>query len=43
LTLMDFDVFKFIKSREFLNQAWTKGGKNAPNIVNMIKRFNLVP
>jgi hypothetical protein len=39
---MDFEVFRQIKSREFLSLAWTRKNKQsrAPHIGLMIKRFN---
>jgi son of sevenless len=42
LCLINFQTFKNITPREFLNQAWTKKNKHelAPNIMSMIDQFN---
>ncbi|KAK5576708.1 hypothetical protein RB653_007852 [Dictyostelium firmibasis] len=45
ITLMEFDLFKNIKSKEFLNLAWThktEKTKLSPNIVRFIEHFNSV-
>jgi hypothetical protein len=44
LTLMTLQNFNNIRSKEFLNSAWTKEGKetNSPNIVHMIKTSNMI-
>lgn len=44
MTLVDFELFKAINSREFLNQSWNKAQKDklAPGIVGMIHRFNWI-
>lgn len=44
LTLMDFKIFKAIKPRECLGQAWKKKNRKegAPNILRMISHFNSV-
>lgn len=40
ITLMDFDRFKRIHSRECLNQNWSKHKHLAPNVLKMIEGFN---
>eukprot|EP01112_Ceratiomyxa_fruticulosa_P003017 TRINITY_DN13423_c0_g1_i2.p1 TRINITY_DN13423_c0_g1~~TRINITY_DN13423_c0_g1_i2.p1 ORF type:complete len:698 (+),score=159.41 TRINITY_DN13423_c0_g1_i2:79-2172(+) len=44
LTLIEEKIFKSIELKECLGQAWNKADKDelAPNIVTMIRRFNLV-
>lgn len=42
LTKKEFELFQQINPREFLNQSWQNGGKKAPNITNLITRFNEV-
>eukprot|EP01089_Gocevia_fonbrunei_P011862 TRINITY_DN2635_c0_g2_i1.p1 TRINITY_DN2635_c0_g2~~TRINITY_DN2635_c0_g2_i1.p1 ORF type:complete len:409 (-),score=64.63 TRINITY_DN2635_c0_g2_i1:8-1234(-) len=42
LTLIEFEIFRRIQPKEFLNQAWNKNGKmvSARNICELIDRFN---
>ena len=42
ITLMDFELFSRIESRECLGQAWKKKDsiKKAPNVLSLIKQFN---
>lgn len=42
LCLADFEVFREIKPRELIGQAWIKKKHLAANVVQMIRRFNLV-
>lgn len=44
LTMQEWDIFKKIQPREFLNQAWQRENKNiiAPNVIRMIERFNQI-
>ncbi len=43
-TLLSHDLFKRIRPKEYMDQAWNKKGKdeNAPNIVDVIDNFNQV-
>ena len=42
ITLLDFDIFRKIKARECIGQAWKKKNclQRAPNVVKMISQFN---
>ncbi|CAK1581336.1 unnamed protein product [Parnassius mnemosyne] len=42
MTYLDYQIFSFIHSQEFLGQAWTKGDKSerAPHILMMTAHFN---
>jgi len=42
LTLIEYDSYNRIQPKECLNQAWNKNEKekNAPNVVQLIERFN---
>ncbi|EGC31826.1 hypothetical protein DICPUDRAFT_156274 [Dictyostelium purpureum] len=45
ITLIEFDLFKNIKSKEFLNLCWTnkqEKTKLAPNVIRFIEHFNSV-
>lgn len=44
LTMQEWEIFKRIAPREFLNQAWQRENKAiiAPNIIRMIGRFNQI-
>jgi len=42
LTLIEAELFRNIRPRECLNQAWNKDPDRAPNILAMIDRFNMV-
>lgn len=42
LTLIEFSIFGQIAPFEFLNSAWTKHPDNAPNILDITKRFNQI-
>ncbi|KAJ6252116.1 guanine nucleotide exchange factor [Anaeramoeba flamelloides] len=44
ITLYEFEIFKSIQSREFLNQNWTKKNKLvlSPNILKLTKFFNSI-
>jgi hypothetical protein len=44
LTMQEWEIFKRIAPREFLNQAWQRENKHviAPNIIRMINRFNQI-
>jgi len=44
MTLRDEQIYKSIRPRECMNQAWNKENKHerAPNILKMIDRFNKV-
>ncbi len=44
MTVIEFELYRSIKSFECLNQRWAKKNKetDAPNIIAMIDRFNLV-
>ncbi|KAJ3442599.1 guanine nucleotide exchange factor [Anaeramoeba flamelloides] len=44
ITIYEFEIFKSIQSREFLNQNWTKKNKLvlSPNILKMTKFFNSI-
>ena len=43
MTLIEYDLFRAMESSEFLNQNWSRAHKEekAPNILRMIRRFNL--
>eukprot|EP01103_Thecamoeba_quadrilineata_P003596 TRINITY_DN13356_c0_g1_i1.p1 TRINITY_DN13356_c0_g1~~TRINITY_DN13356_c0_g1_i1.p1 ORF type:complete len:791 (-),score=164.51 TRINITY_DN13356_c0_g1_i1:68-2440(-) len=45
LTAIEFEYFQAIQPKECLNQAWNKAERDvlAPNIINMIRRTNIVP
>ncbi|KAJ5074401.1 guanine nucleotide exchange factor [Anaeramoeba ignava] len=42
LTLYEFNIYKQIKPKELLNQAWNKQKlkHNSPNVIRLIERFN---
>lgn len=42
LCILEFQLFKQMSPKEFLNQKWNKPDKeiNAPNVVAVIKQFN---
>lgn len=40
MTLLDFEIFKLLKSPEFHKEAWNKKREQAPNIRALIDRFN---
>lgn len=44
LALYEFQLFKKVKPKELVNQAWNKSGKeeNAPNVTRFIKHFNVI-
>src|SRR3989338_7118688 len=44
MSLIEMELYRAIKPWEFLGQGWTKQNKEerAPNILAMIRRFNLV-
>ena len=44
LTLIEFDLYRLLRPEEFLGLAWSKKNSdiNAPNVKQMISRFNLV-
>jgi len=44
LTLIEFDLFRRVAPKELLHQSWSREDKEtlAPNIINVISRFNQV-
>lgn len=42
LTLLESNYFVQIQPRECLNQCWSKDKANAPNMLALIERFNMV-
>eukprot|EP01102_Stenamoeba_stenopodia_P019570 TRINITY_DN742_c0_g1_i1.p1 TRINITY_DN742_c0_g1~~TRINITY_DN742_c0_g1_i1.p1 ORF type:complete len:861 (-),score=153.82 TRINITY_DN742_c0_g1_i1:1728-4310(-) len=42
LTLIEYNIFKIIQPKEFLNQGWNRSKKHitSPNILTMIRLFN---
>lgn len=40
ITLIDFQIFRKIRAREYIQKAWLKNRKFAPNVISLVENFN---